>query len=59
MKDEREFGITVGDSSGLPVYVTDVERTLIDAIRMPGSAAVSQRPCLTGVLATMRRWRSS
>ena len=25
MKGEREFGITVGYSSGLPVYVTDVE----------------------------------
>ncbi len=25
----------VGYSSGVPVYVTDVERTLLDALRMP------------------------
>ena len=54
MKGEREFGITVGYSSGLPVYVTDVERTLIDAIRTPekcgGIAKVLHAWCSVGRL---------
>jgi predicted transcriptional regulator of viral defense system len=50
MKGEREFGITVGYSSGLPVYVTDVERTLIDAIRMPGKCG--------GIAKVLQAWRS-
>jgi predicted transcriptional regulator of viral defense system len=30
-----EFGVMVGYSLGVPIYVTDVERTLLDALRMP------------------------
>jgi predicted transcriptional regulator of viral defense system len=34
-KDERHFGAQVGYSLGSPIYITDVERTLLDALRSP------------------------
>jgi predicted transcriptional regulator of viral defense system len=50
MKGDREFGITVGYSSGLPIYVTDVERTLVDAVRMPEKCG--------GISKVLHAWRS-
>jgi predicted transcriptional regulator of viral defense system len=35
IQEKWEFGVTVGYSLGVPIYVTDVERTLLDALRMP------------------------
>ncbi len=34
-KAEWDFGHTLGHVQGCPIYVTDVERTLIDALRFP------------------------
>jgi predicted transcriptional regulator of viral defense system len=48
---DREFGVTVGYSSGLPIYLTDVERTLIDAIRMPEKCG--------GIAKVLHAWRSA
>lgn len=46
-----EFGIMVGYSSGLPVYVTDVERTLLDALRMPDKCG--------GIAKVLHAWRDA
>jgi predicted transcriptional regulator of viral defense system len=35
-KTEWDFGHTLGHIQGYPIYVTDVERTLVDALRFPG-----------------------
>lgn len=35
VQSKWDFGVMVGYSSGLPVYVTDRERTLLDALRSP------------------------
>jgi len=35
LQGKREFGVTIGYSFGLPIYITDTERTLVDALRMP------------------------
>ncbi len=51
MRGDREFGVTVGYSSGLPIYVTDVERTLVDAIRMPEKCG--------GIAKVLHAWRSA
>lgn len=51
MKGDREFGITIGYSAGLPVYVTDVERTLVDAIRMPEKCG--------GIAKVLHAWRNA
>ena len=51
MKNELEFGVEVGYSSGLPVYVTDVERTLLDALRMPDKCG--------GIAKVLRAWRDA
>jgi hypothetical protein len=45
------FGATVGYSFGVPIYVTDVERTLLDALRAPDKSG-----CVAKVL---RAWRSA
>jgi predicted transcriptional regulator of viral defense system len=46
-----EFGITIGYSAGVPIYVTDVERTLLDAIRMPEKCG--------GIAKVLSAWRDS
>ncbi len=37
--------------AGLPIYVTDLERTLLDAIRLPDKAG--------GIMNALRVWRSA
>ena len=51
MTGNRAFGVTVGYSSGLPVYVTDVERTLVDAVRMPEKCG--------GIAKVLQAWRDA
>ena len=34
-KPEWDFGITIGYLQGIPISVTDIERTLLDALRFP------------------------
>jgi predicted transcriptional regulator of viral defense system len=46
-----EFGVTIGYSLGVPIYVTDVERTLIDGIRMPEKCG--------GIAKVLQAWRSA
>ena len=51
IKGDWEFGVTIGYSFGLPIYLTDVERTLLDAIRMPEKCG--------GIAKVLRAWRSA
>jgi len=44
-----DFGHLVSHSAGLPIYVTDVERTLIDSLRDPGKCG--------GIVNVFRAWR--
>ena len=48
MKESLDWGSEVGDSQGVSVYVTDLERTLLDALRQPTRAG--------GDLEIMRAW---
>ena len=48
-KPEWDFGHIVGDSRGCPIYVTDPERTLLDALRFPDRCG--------GVTEVLRIWR--
>lgn len=48
-KGEYRFGVVVGYSLGTPIYVTDVERTLIDALRAPAHAG--------GIAKVFHAWR--
>jgi len=48
-KPEWDFGHTLGDSQGCPIYITDPERTLLDALRFPGRCG--------GVTEVLRIWR--
>jgi predicted transcriptional regulator of viral defense system len=50
-KGAWDFGHMVSYSQGLPIYITDVERTLIDIIRSPGDAG--------GVTVALRAWREA
>jgi predicted transcriptional regulator of viral defense system len=50
-KHEWEFGTIIGYLQGNPVYVTDVERTLLDALRFPGKCG--------GALEVFRAWRQA
>ena len=50
-KREWEFGTTIGYLQGNPVYVTDVERTLLDALRFPGKCG--------GALEVFRAWHQA
>ena len=45
------FGVVVGYSFGLPVYVTDAERTLLDALRSPDKSG--------GIAKVLQAWRSA
>jgi predicted transcriptional regulator of viral defense system len=44
-----EFGITIGHSAGLPIYVTDVPRTLLDTLRAPEKCG--------GFISILRAWK--
>lgn len=48
---QRDFGHTMATFAGLPIYVTDLERTLLDAIRLPDKAG--------GIMNALRVWRSA
>ena len=47
----EETGIIVGQSFGVPVYVTNLERTLIDTIRSPEKSG--------GIAKVLQSWRNS
>ncbi len=49
-KAEWGFGVIVGRCLSLPIYVTDIERTLLDVLRAPDKAGG-----ITGVVETWRR----
>ncbi len=51
LTEEPGFGVIVGYSLGVPIYVTDIERTLLDALRMPDKAG--------GIAKVLRAWRSA
>ncbi len=51
MKSEWDFGVTLGYTSGVPMYVTDIERTLLDAIRMPDKCG--------GIAKVFHGWRTA
>jgi predicted transcriptional regulator of viral defense system len=51
LSSEPGFGVIVGYSFGVPIYVTDVERTLLDAIRMPEKSG--------GIEKVLQAWRSA
>jgi len=44
-----EFGTTVAHVEGYPIYVTDLERTLLDSLRFPDRSG--------GVLEVLRAWK--
>jgi predicted transcriptional regulator of viral defense system len=48
---KREFGVTIGYSSGLPIYVTDVERTLLDTLKSPEKSG--------GIAKVLQAWRNA
>ena len=48
---EPGFGVIVGYSFGIPIYVTDVERTLLDAIRMPEKSG--------GIEKVLQAWKTA
>ena len=49
--DEPGFGVTVGYSLGVPIYVTDLERTLLDALNSPDKAG--------GIAKVLEMWRAA
>jgi predicted transcriptional regulator of viral defense system len=51
LAEDPGFGVEIGYSLGVPIYVTDVERTLIDAIRMPDKSG--------GIAKVLQAWRSA
>lgn len=51
LTEEPGFGVIIGYSSGIPIYVTDVERTLLDALRMPDKSG--------GIAKVLQAWRSA
>lgn len=51
LTEEPGFGVMVGYSFGVPIYVTDVERTLLDALRMPDKSG--------GIGKVLRAWLSA
>jgi predicted transcriptional regulator of viral defense system len=48
-KGEWEFGIGIVYSHGVPLYMTDPERTLLDALRRPDESG--------GIINVLRAWR--
>jgi predicted transcriptional regulator of viral defense system len=51
IQSKWDFGVIIGFSSGVPVYVTDVERTLLDALRMPDKCG--------GIAKVLQAWRGA
>jgi predicted transcriptional regulator of viral defense system len=51
LTEDPGFGVEIGYSLGVPIYVTDVERTLLDAIRMPDKSG--------GIAKVLQAWRSA
>ncbi len=51
MNGAFDFGHTISYVHGLPIYVTDVERTLLDAIRAPGKVG--------GIREALEAWREA
>jgi hypothetical protein len=51
LSSEPDFGVIIGQSHGIPIYVTDLERTLVDSIRMPEKAG--------GIENVVRAWRNA
>ncbi|WP_406698220.1 hypothetical protein V5E97_05140 [Singulisphaera sp. Ch08] len=51
LTEEPGFGVMIGYSSGIPIYVTDVERTLLDALRAPDKSG--------GIAKVLKAWRSA
>lgn len=51
LTEEPGFGVIVGYSFGVPIYLTDVERTLLDALRMPDKSG--------GIAKVLRAWRAA
>ncbi len=51
IKGGWDFGHAINYNQGLPVYVTDVERTLLDVIRSPGDVG--------GAAIVLRAWRQA
>jgi predicted transcriptional regulator of viral defense system len=50
-KGDGDFGHTINYSQGLPIYVTDVERTLLDTLNSPGDSG--------GITLVLRAWRQA
>jgi len=50
-RGDWDFGHAIHYSQGLPVYVTNVERTLLDALRSPGDTG--------GITIILRAWRQA
>jgi predicted transcriptional regulator of viral defense system len=50
-KSEWDFGWTISYSQGLPIYVTDIERTLLDVLRSPDDSG--------GLAVVFRAWRQA
>jgi predicted transcriptional regulator of viral defense system len=48
-KGAWDFGHTISYNQGLPIYITDVERTLLDGLRAPGETG--------GIVLVLRAWR--
>ncbi len=46
--DPADFGVMIGHAKGAPIYVTDLERTLVDSLRFPKRCG--------DVLAVVRAW---
>jgi predicted transcriptional regulator of viral defense system len=51
LAEDSGFGVTVGYSFGVPIYVTDVERTLLDALRAPDKSG--------GIAKVLQAWQSA
>jgi hypothetical protein len=51
MHGRWDFGVMVGSSSGMPIYLTDLERTLLDALRMPEKCG--------GIVPVLHAWRAA
>ena len=51
MRDRYDFGHMISYVQGLPVYMTDVERTLLDGLRLPARTG--------GIGTVLRAWRNA
>ncbi len=51
LRSDLDFGVTIGYSLGVPIYVTDPERTLLDALRMPEKSG--------GIGKVLQAWRQA